>query len=104
MATLEDDFDGLDRLVSEGATKDIIRHEIREIAHRITTRQADYARLAEAHANLKESKSKSDETAAAAVKENAELVAEKNKLIFENGIMRALLEKHGILPKETPNP
>jgi hypothetical protein len=52
MPTLQADIDDLDRMVDTGAQKDAIRSQIRLIAREVAALEADYANLAQAHANL----------------------------------------------------
>ena len=61
MNTLQQDIDDLDRMVDTGAAKDEIRSQIRLISREVAVLQADYASLAESHAQLEEALEKSND-------------------------------------------
>ena len=58
MKTIHEDIDDLDRMVDTDAPKHAVRSQIRLIAREGAALEADYSRLAEAHAQLDKAHSK----------------------------------------------
>ena len=68
MKTLQEDIDDIDRMVDTGAQKDAIRSQIRLVSREVAALEADYARLAQAHAE-------SQDAAAIAIAERDDTIA-----------------------------